>query len=146
MNCRGLLGRFSFGEDLSVVKSELQVLHIALFLGMLVTSGCGGGKSAQEEMSEAASVKAAAYTISDYAKREGGFSDYLASGVSIPVEDHPKYSEIQFNILEPPVVSGDTAVAKVTFRDPSSGTVLGEREWSFVKEGGSWKLKDIPLP
>jgi hypothetical protein len=116
------------------------------FIGLLALAGCGSGKSPQEEMSDSASVKAAAYTISDYAAREGGFSEFLASGTSIPVDEHVKYSKVEFNILEPPVVSGDSAVAKVTFKDPVSGAVLGTRDWTLVKENGSWKLKDIPLP
>jgi hypothetical protein len=43
-------------------------------------------------------------------------------------------------------VSGDDATVKVEVREPVDNETVGEVEWTAVKEGGAWKLKETPLP
>jgi hypothetical protein len=44
------------------------------------------------------------------------------------------------------VQSGDTATVRVVLTDAKTGNPAGEVEWSLVKMGDNWRIKDAPLP
>jgi hypothetical protein len=70
----------------------------------------------------------------------------FADGVSVPEQDREKYAngffEVEWSDDGP---EPDTMVMKVIFRDFQS-QVKGTAEWTAVKQGDEWKLKDAPLP
>jgi hypothetical protein len=57
-----------------------------------------------------------------------------------------KYRSLTYSLVGEPVVSGNTATAQVAIEQSSSGKKLGEKEWTFVKEGEAWKIQSAPLP
>ncbi|HYW80950.1 MAG TPA: hypothetical protein VE890_15320, partial [Thermoguttaceae bacterium] len=59
----------------------------------------------------------------------------------------PKYATLGFGgDSEKATVTGDTAKATITVTNADDGSVVGEVEWEFVKEGETWKIKSAPLP
>jgi hypothetical protein len=57
-----------------------------------------------------------------------------------------KYRRLTYSLVGTPAVSGGTATAQVAIELSSSGKKLGEKQWTFVKQGDAWKIKAAPLP
>ena len=63
-----------------------------------------------------------------------------------PPANLKQFGRYRFEVKANPTVSGDTATATVQIVAENDGTEKGATEWSFVKEGGKWKVKTAPLP
>ncbi len=55
------------------------------------------------------------------------------------------YSNYMYDVEGAPKVTGDTATATVKIRPDGVPGEPFTREWTFVKAGADWKLKDAPL-
>lgn len=63
-----------------------------------------------------------------------------------PLPDAQKLTEYNFSIVGKPSVFGSSATAKVRIDNSSKGQKMTELEWSFEKEGETWKITNAPLP
>jgi hypothetical protein len=69
----------------------------------------------------------------------------LAQLFAEPVKDLKKYDPYNYDLSGKPVVSGETATAKLKVR-ADDGTEKGTTDWTFVKAGDKWKIQSAPLP
>ncbi|MFQ3594105.1 MAG: ABC transporter substrate-binding protein, partial [Gemmataceae bacterium] len=70
------------------------------------------------------------------------FSSYF---VSRTAKKNTEYAKYMFDVKGSPSIQGDQATAQVAVRQ-DNGKDKGEVQWTFVKEGNTWKIKDAPLP
>ncbi len=120
---------------------------IALLGGVVSCfAGCGDGEPVfgfgdpdQDAVANSISV------LSDFADRPDRFEPLFVDGEAPDVQARLKYGECSFGVTEPPSISGDKASAQVRVRDVLDKE-LGVVQWTAVKVGGKWKLKDTPLP
>ena len=57
-----------------------------------------------------------------------------------------KYLGHQFTLVGRPAVTGETGKATVAVEKSATGAKLAEVTWEFAKVGGTWKLKEAPMP
>src|SRR5262249_45099639 len=57
-----------------------------------------------------------------------------------------KYGGYSYYLVDKPRVSGTTTNVRVSVVNETTTKEAGKVEWSFVKEGESWKIKSAPLP
>jgi hypothetical protein len=60
--------------------------------------------------------------------------------------DQKKLSKYSCDVSGNPTVTGEEAKANVAFRPEAGGAEPEPKEWTFVREGGAWKIKAAPLP
>lgn len=108
-----------------------------------ICSGCGGEK--QEVAPEDTRMVGLVTSLEDVAGDPKNFQSLFAEGAAPKDSERPKYKQHKFQVKDTPRVSGDTAVFTVVVSKPD-GAVVGEKEWTAVKVGDKWKLKDAPLP
>ncbi len=64
----------------------------------------------------------------------------------VPTPDAQKLTQYSFSIVGKPSVYGTSGKAKVRIDNSSEGQKIAELEWSFEKEGETWKITNAPLP
>jgi hypothetical protein len=57
-----------------------------------------------------------------------------------------KYLGMTYSLVGKPSVDGTTATARVAIERSATGDKVGEMDWTFVKEGDAWRIKNAPLP
>ncbi len=106
----------------------------------LSITGCGRPKPGTPAHDAAAFVAG----VADAAGTPASFNSLFAEGAAPPAAERKKFQQHNYWGKQASV-SGDTATVTVEVYD-ISGTIVGEVEWTAVREGGQWKLKDAPLP
>jgi hypothetical protein len=71
-------------------------------------------------------------------------ADRFAKGSAPAAGDLAKYGKYKYRVDGNPSISGESATAKIKLLDDKDQQV-GTAEWTFVKEGGQWKIKTAPL-
>lgn len=56
-----------------------------------------------------------------------------------------KFAKYDLEVKGDPRIDGDTATATITLLNGKREEV-GVQEWTFVRDGGEWKIKAAPLP
>jgi hypothetical protein len=116
---------------------------LALLLPLAATwSGCGGEK--QEVAPEDTRIGGLVTSLEDVAGDPKSFESLFAPGAAPKDSERPKYKQYTYQLKDTPRVSGDTATFTAVMS--KDGSVVGEKEWTAVKVGDAWKLKDAPLP
>jgi hypothetical protein len=113
---------------------------------ILVTVGCGGtDKSANGKLNDQALL---ASLVTEFADTGANYTmvKYFKQGTKISQLDYKKYIKFNYKLDGNADISGDTAKATVKVMDANDGKEAGSKEWSFLKDGTIWKIKDAPLP
>ena len=123
---------------------------VLMGLTALVTAlvgGCGSSSSTTENtaLTDAQQLAALVTEFNDTGTPLS-MSKYFVAGSRIGQTEYRKYIAHTYKVTGTPEITGTTATAQVTITTATDSKDLGTREWSFVKEGNTWKLKDAPLP
>jgi len=113
---------------------------------ILVTVGCGGtDKSANGKLNDQALL---ASLVTEFADTGSNYTmaKYFTKGTKISQIEYKKYIKFSYKFEGNADISGDTAKATVKVMDANDGKEAGSKEWSFLKDGTIWKIKDAPLP
>lgn len=124
-------------------------LLLPLALIAPVLPGCGGGKDLElgkaAVLDDAQKIGVVVSEISDISP--------LSAAKLFTADAKPNQATIKkiatmaFVLDGKPKIDGTTATATVKIRSQSNAEKeLGSKEWSFVKEGETWKVKSAPLP
>ena len=123
-------------------------MRFSLVLSALVLTGfagCGSQKGPSYGSDEGRKIAIIIDSLADDVSNTKTFQGHFASG-SLPKSAEMKvFAKCQFEIVGSPSISGDTATTKVAVRDTTNSKDVGEFEWTFVKEGNSWKIKSAPV-
>lgn len=125
---------------------HLRIVALALF--SLALAGCGsntGSQSQEQSKQPQDATEAIRGLIADVPDKTS--SPIPAKQLFMnppPAGQLKRYAANSYEVVGSAQMSGDTATArvKVTTDDGKESEV----EWSFVKDGEHWKLKDAPLP
>jgi hypothetical protein len=118
---------------------------LGLILPCLFALGCGGDSNGRPTSGSGDTVRINSLVL-EFTDVGGvpAFNRYFAAGSKMTDKDLKKFSQFSYKLDGTPAVSGDTATAKVkVLKDTQE---LSTQEWSFVKEGDAWKIKNAPLP
>jgi hypothetical protein len=108
------------------------------FILCFMVVACGHGSDPGDP--EVAKIKWAVTSgMVDSAKSGGVFPP------DTPKAEMDRYGKYDFVLLEEPKVSGETATVKVRVRTKKDEAV-GDAEWTFVRQEGTWRVKSAPLP
>jgi hypothetical protein len=125
-----------------ILRIPIAVLAIAVSAAL---SGCSSGSRDATAMTEEVTIQQFIWSLDDVRENPKDLAGWFASGSAPPAAELRKYAKYVPRPDGKPSVSGDTATAKVKLLD-SREQEVGQVEWTFVKEGGHWKLKTAPLP
>ena len=109
----------------------------------LLFAGCGGsgGSGAPEE----SPIESLVTDVSDASFDEARFESMFVVNNAPPEEQRQRYRIYMYRTKSVDI-SIDSAKALVEIEHGTSGEILGEYEWTFLREGGEWKLTAAPLP
>lgn len=106
---------------------------------------CGCGSSSPEFGSPPDEVVQLVGGIRDNTRSPQTFAALFSSATPPDEMRRRQFMQYVF-VARSASVSGDDASVKVELRRPADNETVGEVEWTAVKEGGVWKLKETPLP
>jgi len=136
-----------------VPRWKLSMIRTASFLLLLaiVLPGCGGTDTSATGLVDmgGADGNKIAFVVEDLNDSKGSgkkFNASFAKGSTPTAVEAKKFSPYQFTVVGKPTVNGSEATAKVSVQKEGDGKEIGEKEWSFVKEGDAWKIKSAPMP
>jgi hypothetical protein len=122
-----------------------RALGLALCLATLLTVGCKDqGAAILERDPEVQAIHALVTGLPDHATRKLTAPDYWVDGSMPDKATSKRYTELGIRMKSDPKISGDTATATVAIWDSSNVEV--DKEWSFSKVNGKWKINSAPLP
>jgi hypothetical protein len=114
---------------------------VAMLLSAAMT-GCGGSREGGSEPNRARLIVG---EMSDNIDNPARFAKLFAQGAAPPDAQRRRYG--QYRIWAKSAdVSGDTATLTIELKELRTNKILEDRQWTAVKEGDTWKLKDAPLP
>src|SRR5262245_6867940 len=122
--------------------------HSLLFLLVLPALGCGGGRDGPPPQTDAGDLIQHVREFDDRKDNAKSFAAAFAQGAAPAEPQRRRFAKFSFVpvIAVKPTVQGDTATVKVQVRDGATEKPVGDVDWTYVKEGGQWKLKAAPLP
>jgi hypothetical protein len=99
--------------------------------------GCTTTKVVDMGGDEGTAVAGVVDLLNDYKADDARIQSIFATGTSLPpATELNKYS---FYIVGKPKVENDSATSTILV-EKMDGTPVGEREWTFKKVGGNWKI------
>jgi hypothetical protein len=126
--------------------NRIALLACVVFLGLFGCGGSGGPPKLLDMGGEDGTKIASLIEDLNDAKGAGKkFATAFAKGATPSAAEAKKYNPFAFYIIGKPTVNGGDATAKVSIQKDGGGEI-GQKEWTFVKEGDAWKLKAAPLP
>lgn len=118
---------------------------IALFFA--ITIGCGTSEHKLPDFGgeDGKQIADLVEGLNDSASRLNELKAVFASGKKLTRTDTQRYSAYVYALTgtDAVTVSGDNATGMLVLE---KGGNKVEKEWTFVKEGDKWKIKDAPLP
>ena len=106
-------------------------------VGLLLLAGCAAKDLSDMGGNEGKAIAEVVELLNDYKARDEKISMLFAKSDGLPsAQELNKYS---FYVVGKPAVASDTATSKILV-ERADGTPIGEREWSFKKVDGSWKI------
>jgi hypothetical protein len=113
---------------------------------LAVLAGCSSGKREATNLTDHVAIQQILRSFGGSASDPRNVPTWFAQGAAPPAAEQSKYAKYSYRAEGDPTVSGDTATVKVKLRDAKSDNEAGIVEWTFVNEGGQWKIKSAPLP
>lgn len=108
-----------------------------LLIVSLIPIGCTATKVVDMGGDEGMAVAGVVDLLNDYKADDARIQTIFATSNSLPpATELNKYS---FYIVGKPKVENDTATCTLLV-EKMDGTPVGEREWTFKKVGGTWKI------
>ena len=127
------------------MKANTLPLALVGIVAICALPMCGCGSSTPEFGSAPDEVIQLVGCIPDSARSPQTFAVLFSS--TTPPDDAKRQQMMPYTyVARSAKVSGDEATVKVEVRNRSTSEPIGEMEWTAVKEGGNWKLRDTPLP
>ena len=81
--------------------------------------------------------------FNDYTVDNKKFKQAFASGAP---SSRKEYEQFRYEVkVGSPKIDGANATATVNIYNESNHEVIATKEWTFIKVGESWKIKDAPL-
>lgn len=120
--------------------------QIAILIVLYCLIGCGGRDSEGRldlGGEDANKVGVVIDEVNDAKGNPKRLAALFAKGATLP--DTKKINPYGFFLSGKPSVSGAEATCKVRI-EGADGSLAGEKDWVFVKEGDAWKIKSAPLP
>jgi hypothetical protein len=117
---------------------------LAVLAVCLLGAGCGGGPSPPDYGSE--DGKQIARLVEELNEATSDEKRFRQAFAGPAPKDRKHFNAHLFDVDGAPAVTGDSATARVKVRSDGEGKDRGTQEWTFVKEGGQWKIKSAPLP
>ena len=133
-----------------VMNSWLRVAACmaGLLLITVVVVGCNEGPARGPDDSDEARIgmllSAVGGAASSAVQNPEGFQMLFAAGAAPADSEAPRYAKAGF-YSKGVSISGDTATVKVEV-ETMEGELDELLEWTVVREGEFWKIKDAPLP
>ncbi len=122
------------------------ILRLAMMLCFLGLTGCGVGSSGSVDMGSPEG-KLIAECVENFNDSSGNVSKLNKSFPNGSAPTAPKkFAGLAFYVVGKPSVTGEQATCKVRVEKANNGNLLGEQDWSFIKEGSEWKIKSAPIP
>jgi hypothetical protein len=119
---------------------------LSALTALTLLCGCGSGSRDAADLTEQIKVGQLVSSLEDVKKNPKLIGSWFAQGAAPPDAELRKFAKFTtYKTDGLPTVSGDTATAKVNVLGPND-QILGTVEWTFVREGGHWKIKSAPLP
>ena len=121
------------------------ILSLIPLVGFTFLGGCQ--ESAEWKPTDPNLISAAVNSISDALRNEEKLKKLYTDGV---LPDEATLGELRRYMPKARAknvrVDGDTATVDVMFEISSTGEQLGPQQWTVVRVGDFWKLKDTPAP
>lgn len=111
----------------------------------MILAGCGGGGQTEYIETDEGDVRLALSDVSGAASDPDEFRALFAEGAAPPDSEREKYRPYMCR-ANSVTIEGDTATAMVEIEDGNTGQIVGEMEWTLVRQGDQWKLQSAPLP
>ncbi len=124
---------------MTFAKTAWAVLLIAL---AATTVGCGIGGGSSEDVDAA---RRSVSGIGDALNHPDRLAQLYVSGSVPSGTERAKLARYRY-WGRTAAISGDTATVTVEITDRKTNNIIGDVEWTVVKDGDTWKLKDTPLP
>lgn len=117
-------------------------------LGLVIciaSFGCSGGPAKPLDMGgeEGRLIAELIDDVNDFKADDANIASHFASASGVPTS--ADLSRFDYSIIGKPTISGDSATCKVRLDNATDGALVGEKDWSFKKVGGSWKIENAPL-
>ncbi len=132
------------------VKPWLRLATCAVGLALIMVAvGCDpGGASRGPDSTEEGRIKSLLSSVggaaSAAAQNPEAFQMLFAAGAAPADSEAPRYAKCGF-YSKGASISGDTATVEVEV-ETMEGELDELLQWTVVREGKSWKIKDAPLP
>jgi hypothetical protein len=113
-------------------------VRLRVLVGLLALTGCGAKDMSNMGGDEGTAIAGVVELLNDYKARDDKIPMLFAKADGLPTaEELNKYS---FYVVGKPSVESDSATSKILV-ERADGNPIGEREWSFKKVDGSWKIE-----
>jgi hypothetical protein len=116
---------------------------------LIALAGCWGGSddglSRERSLDDEDRVARLISGMSDAVGTAEGFQALFAEGAAPPESERSRYKLYMFSATSA-AVSGDSATATVRVENAADDKLVGEVEWTAVRVGEGWKVKEAPLP
>ncbi len=132
-----------------VMNSSLRAAACMVGLALImVVVGCDSGPAGRPDDSDEARINFLLGALNGRARSAAqepeDFRQLFAAGAAPAESEIPRYAKAGF-YSKGVSISGDTATVKVEV-ETMEGELDELLQWTLVREGESWKIKDAPLP
>ena len=124
------------------MRSTLLCLGVLPPLAFVTGCGSGAPSGPQQEAEVLAGLVA---DTPDKTSSPRAARDLFAAGAVPGKDELRKYQNYTFEPAGKASIEGTTGTIPVKVFD-GDGNELGQVEWTFVKEGETWKIRSAPLP
>ena len=118
------------------------VAGLGALLLLTAVAGCGGQSGGPGTMVDSDLISVG--LITGLNTDPEGFPSFFVDGAVPSDSERERYARYVFKATSTDI-SGDSATASVRVED-LDGKLIGKEEWTAVKVGKTWKLKQAPLP
>jgi len=127
---------------------QTNIRQALLCLVLLCIYGCGGSDGADKsiaKLNDSQQIKSLVTEFADTAS-PASMKKYFGPGQKIGKDEFKKFLSMTYKLNGTPTITGDTATGQVNMVGVNDGKDLGTKDWSFIKEGPSWKIKEAQVP
>ena len=122
------------------------IARVLIFVFLTSLLGCSGAVGPADWSEDERLINTLVSSLSDYAGTKEKFESCYSDGTA-PGNKDRKRMESLFSEVKPETLQVDDTSATFTVLVQVFGADEGlETEWTAVKDGNGWKLKDTPLP
>lgn len=105
----------------------------------------GCGKDKPPVATDAHKIAGLVSGVSDASRSPDSFERLFVDGAAPDAKERPRYAQYSFE-LKSTAAEGDRVIATVVAREAKTGSVVGELQWTMVRQGDQYKLQSAPLP